>query len=99
VAAIRGLCDAGVPTALSAAASDLVNDGHLRDRGFFTHAEHPRFGELVFVSSPVRFHSDPVPAPAVRPPLLGEHTSEILGIYLGMTEDQIAELDVAASLA
>ena len=82
---IAQLIDAGVPAAVSASASWLRRDPHLNARGMFTSTEHPRLGEVTLVGPPVRFWSEATGRPAVRPPLLGEHGSEILAVDLGLS--------------
>lgn len=53
--------------------------------------EHPTIGALPFVANPVKFSSTPVRYRRA-PPLLGEHTEEILTELLGMNASEIAEL-------
>ncbi len=65
-----GAC--GLPVGLSAAASDLLADAHLRSRGTLRTVDHPRLGEITLVGAPFRLHSVGA-TPYARPPLLGEH--------------------------
>ena len=65
-----GAC--GVPVGLSAAASDLLADPHLRERGTFRTVDHPRLGDITLVGAPFRLHSV-ARTDYARPPLLGEH--------------------------
>ena len=66
---------------------DLVNEPSFRERGILqtqTHGEH----KMTKPTWPVRF--DGVPA-AVKPaPLLGQHTAEVLGDWLGIDAGAVA---------
>jgi crotonobetainyl-CoA:carnitine CoA-transferase CaiB-like acyl-CoA transferase len=62
----------GVPVGLSAAASDLLADPHVRDRGTLRTVSHPRLGDITLVGAPFRLHSA-AGRNYARPPLLGEH--------------------------
>lgn len=57
-------------------------------------AEHPVLGKIPVVNRPIRFPGDPQSVPAA-PPVLGQHTEEILGGILGLTAEQIGELRAA----
>ena len=53
--------------------------------------EHPACGPMKLVNTPVKFsHSDP----SIRtpPPLLGQHTDEVLRKIIGMSESEIKKL-------
>lgn len=53
--------------------------------------EHPTIGALPFVANPVKFSGTPVRYQR-PPPLLGEHTNEILTELLGMSLSEIGRL-------
>jgi crotonobetainyl-CoA:carnitine CoA-transferase CaiB-like acyl-CoA transferase len=57
-----------------------------RARGLSTHPN----GELRMPTFPVRF--DGAPAPVEPSPLLGEHTAQVFGDWLGMSAGDIATL-------
>lgn len=76
--AARLLCEAGVPAAKSAAASDLLQDEHLLARRALRLIEHPRLGDLTVVGPPFRFGSSPITSAGLSPPILGEHDRQVL---------------------
>jgi crotonobetainyl-CoA:carnitine CoA-transferase CaiB-like acyl-CoA transferase len=63
-------------------------DPHVVARGMVTEIAHPTAGTLPLVTSPVRF-GDEAPQPQRHPPLLGEHTVEVL-TEAGFSREQIA---------
>jgi crotonobetainyl-CoA:carnitine CoA-transferase CaiB-like acyl-CoA transferase len=75
-----GAC--GVPVGLSAAASDLLADPHLRSRQSLRTVHHPRLGDITLVGAPFRLHSVGATRYA-RPPLLGEHGDLVAERWLG----------------
>jgi benzylsuccinate CoA-transferase BbsF subunit len=72
-----------VPAAAVSAADDLVNDPHLRARGYWQRSEHAAMGSILMNGLPFRVAGRPRPALRAAP-LLGEHTWEIAADVLGM---------------
>jgi crotonobetainyl-CoA:carnitine CoA-transferase CaiB-like acyl-CoA transferase len=83
---LRVLLDAGVP------AGEIRGVRRaLRDAGATTTVEHPTAGTLATVDPPFAFASATPRRPAA-PPLLGQHTAEVLG-ELGVSEDRLVALE------
>ncbi|MEA2482248.1 MAG: hypothetical protein QOC55_195, partial [Thermoleophilaceae bacterium] len=57
--------------------------------------EHPTIGPLQLIGSPIR--TDGMPAPAA-PPLLGQHTREVLA-ELGVSDDEFKALKTRGAVA
>ncbi len=85
-------CDErGVPAGPIMAVDEILADPHVRARGMVGSFQHPTIG--MFNALPVPFHFEGYENPRLeRPPLLGEHTDQILGERLGMTEAEISHL-------
>jgi formyl-CoA transferase len=73
--------------------SEVIDDEQVRHLGTFYQAKHPQEGEIWGVNPPV-FVDGKRPGPMHPPPVLGEHTEQILG-ELGLDREQIAELKAA----
>ena len=69
----------------------------VRARGIRVEMDHPVAGKLSTVASPMRFSATPVEY-KVPPPLVGEHTDEILRGLLGKSDADIAALRAAGIL-
>ena len=63
----------------------------VRHRRMVVEAEHAQAGTLQMLASPVRMSATPV-AGYAAPPLLGEHTHDVLSSLLGMGAEQIEAL-------
>jgi crotonobetainyl-CoA:carnitine CoA-transferase CaiB-like acyl-CoA transferase len=69
---------------------EIVEDEHLRARGFFVELPHPEIGRsFEYVGAPYRFGATPWSLQR-RAPLLGEHNDEILIGELGLTNGDLA---------
>ncbi len=75
-----------------------VNDMHgvfanpqVVQRGIRTTVEHPLSGSLDLVRNPIALSATPIER-YCAPPLLGEHTAEVLREWLGLTGDEVTEL-------
>jgi formyl-CoA transferase len=73
--------------------SEVIDDDQVRHLGTFYQVQHPQEGEVWGVNPPV-FIDRERPGPMRPPPVLGEHSDQILG-ELGFDRDQIAELKAA----
>ena len=60
--------------------------------------EHPTCGPMKLVNTPVKF-SYSTPCIRTPPPLLGQHTNEILREMAGMDENSIKELKAEGVVA
>lgn len=71
--------------------ADILNDPHVEQRPMMVTTQHPTAGELKLIASPVKFpaHGE---LPYAHPPLLGEHTAEVLSKWLGYSAERIAAL-------
>ncbi len=71
--------------------SDVMDDEHFKERGFFRELEHPEHGALSYPGEPFGF-SEVDDVPDLAAPALGEHTVEVLSEILGMDEAKICSL-------
>ena len=82
---------AGVPNGPINNVAQVFEEPQVRARGVRVELDHPVAGKLPTVASPMRFSGTPVEH-RLAPPLLGEHTEEILRERLGRSAAQIAAL-------
>ena len=90
---VRALTDAGVPCGSVRAVSEVLADPQLAARDMITAVHHPTVGPARVIGSPVKLSST---STAVRtaPPVLGQHTSAVLG-ELGYDQSHIDGLKAA----
>jgi crotonobetainyl-CoA:carnitine CoA-transferase CaiB-like acyl-CoA transferase len=69
----------------------LAHDPQVMERGVVVELEHPRRGTVRTAASPIRFSDSPV-SYRLAPPLVGEHTDEVLHQWLGLDAARIAAL-------
>ena len=80
-----------IPLAPVRDVNEVMHDPGMHERGFLAEIEHDEIGRVTVPTSPLRFHgADPVPL--VPSPKLGQHNAEIYGGWLGLSQDEIAEL-------
>jgi crotonobetainyl-CoA:carnitine CoA-transferase CaiB-like acyl-CoA transferase len=89
--AVAALDAVDVPNGPVLALDEVVADPHVQARGLVGHFAHPALGEFPALRLPYRFDGWEDPAIA-RPPLLGEHTEEVLMERLGYDRVRIAAL-------
>src|SRR5215469_10373421 len=84
--AMRLIGAAGVPAGAVLDTGDLLAEPSFEARGIIQTMQHPN-GTLRMPAFPVRF--DGAPAPVKSAPLLGQHTAEVFGEWLGMSAADI----------
>ena len=88
--AMRILGNAGVPAGAIFDTMELTEDADFERRGIMQTMAHPTIGPFKMPGWPVRFGGR---TPEVKPaPLLGQHTSEVLGEWLGLDAQAIDQL-------
>jgi formyl-CoA transferase len=87
---MRLLGDAGVPAGACQDTGEVLADPHLKAREMIVDIDYPTRGTYQTVGCPVKMSDSP--ATVTRPPLLGEHTSELLGALCGVDPDEVTRL-------
>jgi crotonobetainyl-CoA:carnitine CoA-transferase CaiB-like acyl-CoA transferase len=75
---------------------ETLADPHVQAGGFFTLVDFPGIGKAPVAATPVKLHGTPGTV-RKRPPVLGEHSDEILG-ELGYSKDEIESLKRSGAL-
>lgn len=89
---------AGVAAGVVQDASDVLRDPQLDARGHWVYLEHPEMGRTVYGALPITF-SGFSGKPNRPAPLLGQHTTQVLEEKLGLSADEIAELQASGVLS
>ena len=71
--------------------ADVFADPQVQARGLKVTVPHPIAGQLPLVASPMKLSATPVDY-RLPPPMLGEHTDDILAATLGLDAAAIARL-------
>lgn len=85
------LVKAGIPVSKIANVEDIVKNPQLRHRDAIVYRDYPGVGEIALPGIPVKMSKTPGEVKR-RPPLLGEHSEEILQSFLGLSREEIGEL-------
>lgn len=88
------LAPLGIPCGPINRMDEVFADPQVQHLQMVLEAEHPRAGTVRMVRNPVSFSRTPVDLRQV-PPVLGEHTEEILRGLLGYSTAQVAEFRAA----
>ncbi len=81
----------GVPCGPISRLDEVFDNPQVKHRGLRVDVPHPLSGSVPQVANPIRFSRTPL-AYDTPPPLLGQHTDEVLRGLLGKTDADIAEL-------
>lgn len=82
---------AGVPNGPINDLAQVFEEPQVRARGVRIEVDHPAAGKLPMVASPMRFSATPLVYDRA-PPLLGEHTEEVLAGLLGKSAGELRRL-------
>jgi crotonobetainyl-CoA:carnitine CoA-transferase CaiB-like acyl-CoA transferase len=88
---LERLAAAGVPSGSVRNIQEVFAEPQLRDREMLVDVQHSIAGLLTLVGVPVKLSGTPGSI-QTAPPMLGEHTEEILRCDLGLSDDQITNL-------
>ena len=87
----EAISEGGVPCGPVKNIGEIASDPQVLHREMVIEMEHATTGTLKMMGIPVKLSDTPGEA-KLSPPLLGEHTDEILGGLLGHSNEKIAEL-------
>lgn len=88
---LKDLRAAGIPAGAIKRVGEVCEAPQLVARGMVQSVAHRVSGDVRFIARPIRFDDRP-PAPSTAPPLLGEHTAEVLSEWLAWDASVIAKL-------
>jgi crotonobetainyl-CoA:carnitine CoA-transferase CaiB-like acyl-CoA transferase len=78
--------------------TEMRHDPHVRHRGLIFEADHPAAGAFTYIGDPALVRDHPYQL-RYSAPTLGEHTREVLGQVLGMSDTEIDALYADAIIA
>ncbi|NKE68272.1 CoA transferase [Ramlibacter sp. RBP-2] len=88
---LAALEQAKVPCGAINNLQEVFADPQVNGRGMVTHWRHPLQPDLKLVSNPMKLSATPVRAD-LPPPLLGQHTEQVLRELLQCDDDRLSEL-------
>ena len=91
---MRIVGEGGIPCGAVLNAEDIHTDPHLLERGMITTMDHPQRGKFKMPGFPVQLSDSPVDMEPA--PLLGQHNAEVYKELLGLTEDDLVQLEQEA---
>ena len=94
---VSALDAAGVPCGPINTLSQAFAEPQAQARGMKFTLPHPLAGEVPLIGSPMKFSGTPIKH-ELPPPLLGQHSDEILCGLLGMSTEDVARLRAAGAI-
>lgn len=94
---LREIAAAGIPCGPVQTIDQVFADPQVLAREMVWTVPHPTAGEVRLTGSPLKLTETPV-AYRSHPPLLGEHTGEVLTSLLGYTLEEIAQFRTAGAI-
>ena len=92
---LEKLAAAQIPAAPINTTEEAVNDAQTLARNMIVQLEHPALGIARSIGNPIKFSETPV-SYRLPPPLLGQHTSEVLR-NLGYSDEEAREMSTATN--
>jgi crotonobetainyl-CoA:carnitine CoA-transferase CaiB-like acyl-CoA transferase len=77
--------------------AEVFADPQVTERSMVAQWQHPLHPALRLVSSPIKLSATPV-RQHLPPPLLGQHTDEVLGELLGCSSERLADLKKSGAI-
>lgn len=87
---MRILGEVGVPSGACLDTGEVLTDQHLKARDMIVEIDFPPRGIFQTVGCPIKLSDSP--AEITRPPLLGEHTDDVLAALCGVSDDELKRL-------
>ena len=88
----------GIPCGPINSLDQVFSDPQVLHRGVRLDLAHPAAGRVASVANPIKLSQTPIEY-KLSPPMLGQHTDEVLGRLLNLDSDAIAALRAAAIIA
>ncbi len=88
--AMRTLTELGIAAGAVQDSCEVLQDPHLKAREMVLDIDDPIRGEYQVIGCPIKVEGNDVAV--TPPPLLGEHSEEVLTTLLGMTAEGVADL-------
>ena len=89
---IEAVAGVGVTVTPVNTLGDVFKDPQAKARKSLWEVDHPTIGKLPLLASALQHLSRTPASPQGPPPLLGEHTNQVLSEDLGISEEEIAKL-------
>jgi crotonobetainyl-CoA:carnitine CoA-transferase CaiB-like acyl-CoA transferase len=96
---VESLQAAGIPAGAILDLSQLLAHPQLAARKMLVSADHPLLGSIRMVGCPIKTALIDEVADSLPPPMLGEHTNEILTKVLGIDPSDVQRLAAAGAIA
>ncbi len=88
---VEAFDQAGIPAGPIMTVPQVLEHPQVRAREMVVEMEHPTIGTMRALGNPVKLSATPARF-ELPPPLLGQHTEEILRVFLDMKDEDIASL-------
>jgi len=90
--------DVGLPNGVMLDVGEVFQNEHVLERKMLEQVDHPTLGSVKMIGNPFKFASSQ-PKKMSPPPLLGEHTDNVMKTLLGYNEARITSLRKEKAIA